>query len=432
MGFTVTIGVFFVLTALLYLLGVPVAISMALSSLLYLISNGIAPSATILKIFSGIDSTTYLCVPFFLLTGTLMVKGGIADRLMYLARLIVGRFRGGLCYVSILTGVFFAAITGTTLACVSAIGPMMIPAMKKDGYSGEFATAVTCSGSTLGPVIPPSLGLIVYASLTSSSVKRLYMVGVPTGVLVALGFCLLVFIQSKRRNYAAAPLPKWKTLTPEERKYRKKMITEALWALGTPVVILGGIFGGIFTPTEASVVAAIYSLLVSMFVFKQVKLKDLPKIFASSGAGAARTMFIVACASLFAWVLNYERIPQTILAGLTGGSQSYVLFIVLLFAVYLVLGMLMDANSILMITIPLFLPLMKSYGMNMVHIGIVLQGLLCMGTLTPPFGTLLFAGSYVGEVSVQGLAKDLLPFICVMLVMMILIVCFPQLVMWIV
>lgn len=431
MDITITIAVFFVLTAFFYIVGVPVSIAMALSSLLYLVSNGIAPVATIQKIFSGIDNTTYLCIPFFLLTGTVMVKGGIADRLIYVARLLVGRFRGGLCYVTIITGVFFAAITGTTLACISAIGPMMIPAMTKDGYSKEFSTAVTCAGSTLGPVIPPSLGLIVYASLTSTSVKKLYMVGVPTGVLIALGFCILVFINSRRRGYAPAPLPRWKELAADEKRHRMKMLREALWALGTPVVILGGIFGGIFTPTEASIVAAIYSIIVSMCVFKQIKIKDLPKIFASSGSGAARTMFIVACASLFAWVLNYEKVPQTILSGLASVSTSPVLFLVLLFVVYIILGMLLDANSILLITIPLFLPLMQSYKIDLVLLGLVLQGLLCMGTLTPPFGTILFAGSYVGEVSVQSLIKELLPFIGVMLLMIILITVFPQLVMWI-
>jgi C4-dicarboxylate transporter DctM subunit len=251
-------------------------------------------------------------------------------------------------------------------------------------------------------------------------------------MLIALAFCILIFIQTKRRNYASAPLPRWRELSFEEKIYRKKMLREALWALGTPVVILGGIFGGIFTPTEASIVASLYSLLVSMFVYKQVGWKDLPRIFASSGSGAARTMFIVACASLFAWVLNYERIPQTVLNSLTAVSQGPILFMMLLFLIYIVLGMLMDANSILMITIPLFLPLMKSYGLDMVHMGLILQGLLCMGTLSPPFGTLLFAGSYVGGVSVQGLAKELMPFIGIMLLMIILIAIFPQLIMWIV
>ena len=432
MTMTISIGMFFILVAFFYAVGAPVAISMALSSLLYLISNGIAPVATIQKIFSGIDNTTYLCIPFFLLTGTIMVKGGIADRLMYVSRLIVGNFRGGLCYVTILTGVFFAAITGTTLACVAAIGPMMIPAMVKDKYSREFSTAVTCAGSTLGPVIPPSLGLIVYASLTSSSVKQLYMVGVPTGILIALSLCLLVFIRSKKRGYAPAPLPRWRDLTPEEKRYRMKMLRDSLWAFGAPVIILGGIFGGIFTPTEASVVSALYSLLVSMFVFKQVKFKDLPKIFASSGAGAAKMMFIVACATLFAWVLNYEKVPQTVLSNLTAISTSPTLFLALLFVVYLALGMLVDANSILLITIPLFLPLMISYKLNLVHLGLVLQGLLCLGTLTPPFGTMLFAGSYIGEVSVQSLIKEIMPFVGVMLLMIILIAAFPQLIMWIV
>lgn len=424
-------GIFIAIVVVLFVIGVPVSVSLALGSMLFLIMNGVEPVAIIQRMFSSLNSTTYLCIPFFILAGEFMSKGGIGDRLIYTSKLFMGGFKGGLAYVTILAGIFFAAITGTTLACIAAIGPLMIPAMVKDGYDRSFATAVTAAGSTLGPLIPPSLALVIYAGLSGTSVKDLYLAGIPAGIIVAIGFFILIFFTARKHNYASSPMPKWKTLDAVGKRQRKKMLIDSIWALGAPVIILGGIFGGIFTPTEASVVAALYSLLVSMFVFKQIKVKDVYRIIVDAGRGTARIMFIIACAGLFSWVLSYEMVPQTILGALLELTTSKYILLIIIVVVVLIMGMFIDPSSITVITVPLFLPLMMQYGLDLVHVGVFMTALLCLGNLSPPFGTLLFTGAHIGGVSVQSLTRKIMPFIGIMLVMILIMVFVPQTISWI-
>lgn len=417
----------------LLFLGMPVAVALGLPSIIYVVTNDIATPVITQRLFAGIDQTSLLCIPFFILAGDLMARGGIAKHLINLAKFIVGRRAGGLAIVTIISCAVFAALSGSTVGCCAALGIILIPAMVEEGYDRGFATGVVCSGSVLGPIIPPSIAMIVYASMTLTSVSSIYKAGVPAGILLAIALGVCAYIRSKRRGYGVSKNVA-DTPADKQRSFRQflHLLVKALWALGTPIIILGGIFAGIATPTEAAVLAVVYSLLVSLFVYGDLKIRELPKLLLNSAKMSAKIMFIMSAAALFAWLLTYMQIPQMFVTAFLALTEQKWVVLLIMNVLMLFMGMMMDSGSIYLICLPLFMPVVKTYGVDPVHFGVVSALNLSIGAITPPFGTCLFAGADIGGVSVQKTAKNCFVFILVMIAVLLLITYLPQTIMFVI
>lgn len=426
-----SVAIFFIVAVILLLIGADIATTLGLSSILFFIIEGIPTSTVIQRLFSGVDVVALLCIPFFILAGDLMAKGGIAKRLVNVANIFVGRITGGLAFVTILVCCVFAAMTGSAMACCVTIGAIMLPYMLKAGYSREFSTAVFSSGAVLGPIIPPSTAMIIYAVNSNTSLTDLYLLGIPAGIIVALLLCIIAFIIAKKNGYKGINVMIAEDGTKVTGKEVIKIILGAIPAIGSPVIILGSIYAGICTPTESAVLAVIYSFLVGKFIYKELTFKDIPNILMTSGIGTAKIMYIVAASGLFAWIISYARIPQSVLDTLLSVSGNKYVILILILIVLLIMGALMDATPILLITVPMFLPVIKEIGVNPLHFGIIMTVAVCIGFVTPPFGTCLFAGMSVGQVSLQKLSKALIPFLVTMVIALLLITFIPQLTMWI-
>ncbi len=428
------IAIFFLCAIILLVIGVPVATTLGLASILFIILEGIPTTTVIQRLFAGVDVVALMCIPFFILAGDLMAKGGIAKRLVRVANLVVGDITGGLAYVTIIVCALFAAMTGSAMACCVTIGAIMLPYMLEAGYNREFATAVFASGAVLGPVIPPSTSMIIYAVNTGTAISSLYLLGIPAGILIAVGLAVVCYVVSKKHGYKGLSKAASLGLPEGSRLGAKRValtILGAIPALGSPVIILGSMFAGICTPTEASVLAVIYSFLIGMFVYREMKFKDIPQILFKSARATGKVMYIVAAASLFGWVISYARVPQLVMDVLLGisGNPSVLMFIMMV--VLLVMGCFMEATPIMLITIPIFLPVVKAVGIDPLHFGICMAVAVCVGFVTPPFGTVIFTGMEVSKVTMQGLSKRLIPFILVMIGLLFLIAFVPQLTMFI-
>jgi C4-dicarboxylate transporter DctM subunit len=430
----------FGLLFLLLALGAPIAVAMGLSSLVYLVLNGINPIAVIQSLFSGIDQAAYLAVPFFILAGDLMNSGGIARRIVNMARRLVGNIHGGMGIVAIIACMFFAAISGSGIATAAAIGGFMYAGMLRSGYSRGFSAVVVAAASPIGIIIPPSIAFIIYAVLARVSIADLYKVGFPAGIIVGLSLMIPTFFIAKKRNYRdrAAKIASGEIILEDVPSLDEgksvslfRTVWESLLALGTPFLIVGGVFAGIFTPTESAVVAVVYSIIIGVFVYREMKPKDLIRIFRQSAKGTAGLMIIMASASLFAYVMVLARIPQnvfTVVENFKGGLTALMLIIN---GIVLVAGMFMESGSIQYIAVPIILPIVMAMGMDPVHFGIVLVVNLAIGMLTPPFGITLFTSAKVFKSSIQDITRESLPFLISLIIALFLITYVPQLVMWI-
>ena len=428
------VAVFFIVAVVLLVIGVPVATTLGLSSVVFILMEGIPTSTVIQRMFAGVDLVVLMCIPFFILAGDLMAKGGIAKRLVRVANLIVGNITGGLAYVTIIVCALFAAMTGSAMACCVTVGAIMIPFMDEAGYDRAFSAAVVAAGSVLGPIIPPSTAMIIYAANTNSSISDLYLLGVPAGLILAFALCVLCFFYCKKHGYKGLPKDASLDLKPGEKLTAKKVVLTVLGAipaLGSPAIILGCIFSGVCTPTEASVIAVIYSFIIGAFVYRELKLKDIGKILYASAKSTAKIMYIVAAAGLFAWVISFARVPQIVLDTLMGLSDSRAVLYLLMIVVLLIMGCLMDATPIMLITIPIFLPICDAVGIDRLHFGICMCVAVCIGFITPPFGTCLFTAMDVAKVSMGSLVRRVAPFILLMIIVLFLFVYIEPLTMFV-
>lgn len=429
------VTIFFILAVFLLVIGAPVAVTLGLSSVVYILLEGIPTSVVVQQMFAGVDVVVLVCIPFFILAGDLMAKGGIAKRLVRVANLAVGNITGGLAYVTIIVCALFAAMTGSAMACCVTVGAIMIPFMDEAGYDRPFSAAVVAAGSVLGPIIPPSTAMVIYAANTNSSIANLYKMGVPAGLILAFGLCVLSFFYCKKKGYkgvdkaTSLELPAGTKLTAG---IVIKTILGAIPALGSPVIILGCIFTGICTPTEASVVAVVYSFIIGLFVYRELKVKEIFNLLANTAKSTAKIMYIVAAAGLFAWVISYARVPQKVLAALTAISDDRAVLYFIMMLVLLVMGCLMDATPIMLITIPIFMPICDMMGISRLHFGIVMCVAVCIGFVTPPFGTCLFTAMDVAKVSMTKLIRRVWPYIIVMLAILFLLVYVEGLTMFII
>jgi C4-dicarboxylate transporter DctM subunit len=433
-------GILFGTALLLLVVGAPIVTALGLSSLVFIYVNDIQHVVVIQKLFAGIDSAALLAVPFFILAGDLMNQGGIAKRIVNMAASAVGNMHGGLGIVAIISCMFFAAISGSGIATAAAIGGVMMTGMLRAGYSRSFSATIIAAASPIGIIIPPSIAFIIYAVLSKVAVSDLYKVGLPAGLIVGAALVVPTYLISKKRGYQAkaeqiaAGEIEIKGLTHE--KEGKKLtglhyFLDSLWALGTPVIIVGGVFAGIFTPTESAVVAVIYSIIIGIFVYKEMKWKDLPRIFMASALSTAGIMVIMAAAALFAWVMVYVKIPQTILDTVLALTNSKYTILLIINVIVLIAGMFMESGSIQYILVPIALPIALTLGIDPVHFGIMLTTNLAIGMLTPPFGITLFTSARVFGTSIQEVTRETFPFLIALLVALAIITFIPQSVMWI-
>lgn len=407
----------FILFLVLILINVPIAISLALSSVIIIALIGEIPLIMLpQKMFSALDSFPLMAAPFFILAGKLMEIGGISERLVRFASSLVGQFKGGLAQVSIIACLFFAALSGSGTATTAAIGGIMIPAMVKAGYGRNFATAIQAVGGTTGIIIPPSVPLVLYGVSAGVSISSLFIAGILPGLLFGLLLMLVAFIISKKRGYGAS----------DERMEVWKSFKDAILALLMPVIILGGIYAGIFTPTEASVVAVVYGFVIGTFVYRQINWESLKKILVESVVTTSVILFIISAASMFGMLLTREQIPQSIAGLIMDANLTPIATLLLINVFLLVVGTFMEAIAAIVILTPILLPVVTQIGIDPIHFGIIMTANLAIGLITPPVGVSLFVGARVGNTEIEPLARAVLPFLAVMVLGVLIITFVPQ------
>jgi len=420
-----TILLLFGTLAVCLVIGVPIAISLGVSALVAIYYGTTLPLGTIAqKAFTSLDSFPLLAIPFFMLAGILMGKGGVSKRLLDLATVLVGWITGGLSLVTIVACMFFAAISGSGPATVAAIGGFMIPAMIKNKYDEGFAAAVPAAAGSIGVIIPPSIPFVLYGVIGSVSVGDMFLAGIVPGILIGLSLMLVAYLISKRKNYK-----------PSEResfvfKDVLKAINNAKWALMIPVIILGGIYGGIFSPTEAAVVAVVYAIIIGVFVYKELNLKELYDSFLEAVIINVTTMIIIGLSVSFAHFMTLEKIPNSIAEFLTNFSTDAFVVLLMINLLLLIVGMFIDTISALVVLTPILLPVATTLGVDPVHFGVILVANLAVGFVTPPLGVNLFVATSVGRVRFEKITIAVIPFVATMILCIILITFFPQISLW--
>ncbi len=405
--------ILFVSFILLIFFGLPVAFSLGASSLIYLLLEDIPLTIMAQKMYAGLDSFTLVSIPGFILAGNLMNTGGITKRIIDFANSLLGHIRGGLSLANIGASMLFAGISGTALADTASIGAMLIPAMKEEGYEADFSAAVTASSSTVGPIIPPSLPMIIAGTLTGISVGKLFLAGAIPGILLGLSMMAVSYFISIKRNH-----PKG------ERKsigFIFRTFIDAIWAIGLTALILVGILSGVFTPTEASIMAVVYAVIVGLFVYKDLKWNQIPGALIDSIKMSAAIMILVGFANLFAWILASEQIPQMIASGILSISTNPIVVILLLNLLLLFVGTFMETIAALIILFPVLLPVAVSVGMDPIQFGVMAVLNLVIGLTTPPVGVCLFVAGGIADVGLVKLSKAVIPFLMVSIAVLMLV-----------
>ncbi|WP_181351204.1 TRAP transporter large permease [Thalassobacillus sp. CUG 92003] len=414
---------FLIITILLFLLGVPLGITIGFSSMIYIMLADITPMIIIQRLFTGIDVSSLMAIPFFILAGNIMLTGGLAQRMIDLANSFIGRSTGGLALVTILGCMFFAAISGSAVATAAALSTLMVPAMVKKGYDHDFAASVVSTASPMGVIIPPSVTLIIYGSLSGSSISDLYTAGIPAGIIVGSALLIVTYFISKKKDYKG-------TGEPFQIKEFGTSLFRALWALGTPVILIGGVFSGIFTPTESGVAAVIYAVIIGMFMYRELSFKQLITVFFDSAKTTATIMFIITNASLFAFILAYENIPSMLVSGFLSMSDNPVFILLIINIILLIFGMFLDTIAILVIVVPMFLPVIDALNIDPVFFGIVVIINTAIGMCTPPFGGTLLVTTDTTKVPLVQLSSRSLFSIGALVVALLIVTYFPYTVMF--
>jgi tripartite ATP-independent transporter DctM subunit len=407
---------------LLLSVNVPIAICIAVSTLLTMlctIAPGPAVTTVAQQMATGINSFSLLAIPFFILSGLLMGRGGIARRLIEFAKALVGMFPGGLAYVNVLACMFFGAISGSSVAATSAIGGFMLPVMEKEGYDKNFNAALTVTASTTGLLIPPSNILIVYSLASGGvSIAALFIAGYLPGILVGLGLMSVAAVFSIIKKYPVGErVPFVETL---------KKILHAVPSLLLVVIVIGGIIAGIFTATEASAVAVVYSLLLSVIVYREIRIRELPEILLKAVEITAIVMLLIGASKGMSWILSYENIPQWISQSLIGLTESRVMILLIINLILLAVGTFMDMTPAVLIFTPIFLPVAMQLGIDPIHFGMIMVLNLCIGLCTPPVGSVLFVGCGIANTTITKLIKPLLSLYVAMIVALILVTYIPE------
>lgn len=402
--------VIFASVLVLMLLGVTTAVTMGFASAAtFLLAGGDMARLFLVpqRMFAQVSGITLMSIPFFLLMGNLMTEGGVSKSLFAFGRVSLGHRWGGLSNAAIAACIVMAAMSGSAAACAAGIGMIAVAEMKKSGYGEAFSCATIAAGGALGPIIPPSITLILYAGLTQTSVNALFAAGAVPGLIIGFAFMLWSSCVCRMKGYAKTQAAPWR-----ERWYAFK---EAFFALLTPVIVIGGMFAGLFTATEAAAVASFYVMILGFFVFKTLKVKDLPKIFWATAEQTAKVMFVIATAGFFQYVLLYTRIPQEAIAFISTSFTSIVPVLLIIIALLVIMGCFMEGTAILLITVPIFVPLAKAFGFDVVQLGIVMCISLAVGVLTPPVGQNLYVMASISGVKVMAIAREALGYVLIMI-----------------
>lgn len=418
MELIVLFGVFLVLM----LVGMPIAFALGISSLSFLLMADISLTIVPQRMFAGINSFVLLCIPGFVLAGNLMNAGNITDQIIRFSNALVGHIRGGLGLANVAGSMIFGGVSGTAVADTASIGSVMIPGMARSGYDKPFAAAVTAASSTVGPIIPPSLPMIICGSLASVSVGRMFIAGAVPGILLGLAMMLTTYILAVKRGY-----PK------EKRATLRQILSEgrsAFWALLMTFIILYGIIGGFFTATEASIVASLYALVVGMFIYKGLSWRQLPAIFADTALTTAALMVLVGMANLFGWILTTQQVPETIAAMILTISDNPLVVILILNVLLLFVGMFMETIAALIILFPTLLGVATGIGMDPIHFAVMMVLNLMIGLSTPPVGVCLFVASSIGNLPMLKVAKAIVPFLICNLLVLLLVAYVPAISLW--
>ena len=411
--------VLFVVFIILLLVGAPIYVSLSLSSLAYLaLTPALTLDMAVKTMAEGLNNFTLLSIPLFILAGNIMNQSGMTTRLFRFARSIVGGLDGGLAHVNVLTSVLFAGMSGSAIADAGGIGSMQITAMEENGFDTEFSIGITASSYLIGPIIPPSIPMLVYAVLASSSITALFAGGVLPGILMALALMVQVYIVSKKRHY------------PRDEHFSVKRVgktaIEAFWGILAPVILLGGILTGIFTATEGAAIVTIYSLIIGLFVYRGLTAKKLMKIFFDTCETTITITLILAASALFAWILAYEGLPQKMAQTLLSLTNNPTLIMLLITVLMLIVGTFMEAGAAMTILLPVILPVIDAVGISRIHLGVSVVLTLMIGLLTPPVGMVLFVLAKTRKVSVQRVIKGTMPFLIPLAVVALLVALIPQ------
>jgi len=413
-GITLIAGVFFFL-----LVGVPIAFSLGLTCILAIMVSGRIPLMIFTqRMFTATDSFPLMAIIFFVIAGELMLQGGISRRLVNFASSLLGWLRGSLAFISVVTCAFFGAISGSALATTAAIGGIMYPEMVKRGYKDDFSATLQAAGGTLGILIPPSIPLVIYGVLTGVSIGDLFIAVVPAGVIAMLLYMVTAYTVIVREDMAP------KEMNPEKISVWDSF-KDAIWGLMTPVIILGGIYSGIFTPTESAVVASIYAFFVGLFVYKELNRESFFEAMGKSAVVAASIMIIIATATLFGWIMTAQNIPVLVSKAIISLTDSKIVFLLLVNIIYLIAGMFMETSTIILLLVPLFLPVALQMGVDPLHFGIITVLNLSLGLVTPPFGASLFVASGISKVPIEKVYYRIVPFIAAGIISIALITYMP-------
>lgn len=416
MGYLI-FGSFFVLL----LIGLPIGLAIGLSALIVFLVSGIPLQMVPQTLLEGNNSFALVAVPFFVLAGDILARGGISERIVAFAEGLLGRLRGGLSIVSVLASMFIAAISGSGAATTAAVGASLLPDLKEKKYDVDFSAALIASAGTIGVVIPPSVPMVLYAVIAGESVSRLFMGGFIPGTLMGLGLILWALHIARKRHY-----PGGKTLSPRELG---KRFIDSLWGLMAPVIILGGIFSGIFTPSEAAGIAVVYTVFVAVFIYKAMSFKKFYALVVGSGVTSALIMFIIATAKLFGWGLAFYQIPQAVAGAIIGlaGNTPFLVYL-MIDLIILLAGMFMETASALIILTPIFIPAIVGIGGSLVHFGIVLTVGLAIGMATPPVAIDIYVASAITGLPMGRITKPIIPMVLILMAVFLLITYLPQLV----
>ncbi len=415
-----------VLLAIQLILGVPIAIALGVSSLaaiLPIMPADVAVVTASQRIFSGISVFSLLAIPFFILAGNIMNKGGIAVRLINLAKIMTGRMPGALAQTNAIANMLFGAISGSGTAAASAMGSIIGPVEEEEGYSREFSAAANIATAPTGLLIPPSNVMITYSLVAGgASVSALFMAGYIPGILWGLSCMIVIYFLAKKFGYRS-------TVT-YSGKEKFKMFIQAIPCLVLIVVVIGGIIFGVFTATEGSVVAVVYSLLLSIYGYHSMKWSDVPKVLKESAEMTGIIIFLIGVSSIMSWVMAFTGIPQMVSSAMLGLTDNKYIILLMINIILLIVGTFMDMTPAVLIFTPIFLPICTQLGMNIIHFGIMIIYNLCIGTITPPVGTTLFVGVRVGKVTIEGVFKQLLLYFGAIIIVLMLVTYIPQLSLW--
>jgi tripartite ATP-independent transporter DctM subunit len=408
---------------MLFVVGTPIAWSMALAASIYIALGPHIPlQGMVQRMVGGIDSFPLLAIPFFLLAGSLMNTGGITDRLVRFAKALVGHITGGLAHVVVVTNMVMAGMSGSGVADAAGTGSVLIPAMKKAGYGGSFASAIVGAAATIGPIIPPSVPFVIYGSIASVSVGRLFLGGAIPGVVMGVVLMMFAYVIARRRRYGASPRVTWAELT--------QATLGAIPPMGMPAIIMGGILLGVMTPTEAAIAGAAYAFVLGFFIYGELKLSDLPRIAVESGVGTACIVIIVSAAQPIGWVFALEQAPLKVLGFFAGLDLAAWQLLLLINIILLILGCFMEGLAIMIMSVPVLMPLLAHAGIDPVHFGVIFTLNIMIGAITPPVGMIMYVVCALGKVSIIEFARDAWPFIIALTIALFLVTYIPALSLW--